>query len=171
MSHKHAQEPLLILVDKREQLPWKFVDHNVRIVYDILSVGDYSIFGFKDTVVIERKSLSDLFGSLNSDEKHIDFMAKLQRMSTYECKALVIESTYERILHPYNVHSRLHPSSVLGTLAKATAVLNIPVVFACGRRNAQDFVYRMFRHYKDSKTALRMDIDTKLRRTFTPLSV
>lgn len=171
MKSRSAREPLAIIVDKREQLPWRFIDHNVQIIYDILTVGDYSLFGYKTSVAVERKSLNDLYSSLNSKEKHEDFMRKMERMASYECKALVIESTYERVMHPYNVHSKMNPSSVISTLAKSAAIHNIPVIFACGRRNAQDFVFRMFRYYKESKSELCMTLDTKLRRTFIPYSV
>ena len=164
---KTSNNSFIIIVDKREQLPWQFTGYDVRLIYAILETGDYSIFGLQNNVCAERKSLSDLFGSLGKGHKV--FMDRMKRMRDFECKALVIEATYDRVLHPYKNYSKVHPSSVIGSLSKIAAVYNIPVIFAGGRRNAQSFVYHMFRHYRESKFKVEVKSDPTIKRTFSPI--
>ncbi|QDP57870.1 MAG: putative ERCC4 domain-containing protein [Prokaryotic dsDNA virus sp.] len=80
-----------IVVDSREQKPlWK-----KNLIVKKLDVGDYSIEGYENKIAIERKSLSDLFGTLGGGHKR--FKKELERAESYEYFAIVIEGNYRSI--------------------------------------------------------------------------
>lgn len=54
-----------IIIDTREQLPLSFTGHET--VRRKLDEGDYNILELEDKIVIERKSLPDLYQSITSD--------------------------------------------------------------------------------------------------------
>ena len=64
-----------IIVDTREQLPLSFTGHETirRKLYE----GDYNIAELEDKIVIERKTLQDLYGSIVQD--HDRFKAEILR--------------------------------------------------------------------------------------------
>jgi len=156
------------VIDKREQTPWLFKQMDAQITYSILQYGDYSILGHQDQITIERKNINDLFSSIGRN--HEDFMRKMKVLSEFKSKALVIEATYEQVVHPHKNYSRLEPAAVIGTLAKTISVYNVPVIFAGGRRHAQQFVYSMFVHFINNYS-VNIPLDQKIKRTFTPMEL
>lgn len=91
-----------ILVDTREQTPLSFVKDDVLIGTQAatLKVGDY-VAEFKDgslcPIIFERKSISDLFGTLTSGYKR--FRAELLRARELNVKLiLAIEGTISDVL-------------------------------------------------------------------------
>lgn len=56
-----------------------------------LREGDYSARGLEGRVAIERKSVSDLVGSLTHGRER--FVRELERLATYDFKAIVIEGS------------------------------------------------------------------------------
>lgn len=96
--------PFTIVVDSREQAPWSFlgltanadkeyaplaIDCNVQT----LPTGDYSIKGFEDSIVIERKSLGDAFGTFTHDRPRWE--REMDRMRKIPCCHVVIEGSLE----------------------------------------------------------------------------
>ena len=57
---------LQVVIDSREQMPLDF-GPEVPTVRRKLDAGDYSAAGFEHRLAVERKSLSDLLGSLTRD--------------------------------------------------------------------------------------------------------
>jgi ERCC4-type nuclease len=55
-------ERIKIIIDTREQKPLIFTDHET--VTRKLDEGDYNIVELEDKIVIERKSIQDLYGSI-----------------------------------------------------------------------------------------------------------
>lgn len=122
-SHEITQgEPILsdftILVDSREQAPFAFlgfteirtrqrnkqqikVSHPyvVQCTTATLTTGDYSIDGLQSQITIERKSLSDLVGTLTADRDR--FVRELERMSDEEFRftSVVVEASWPMLLH------------------------------------------------------------------------
>jgi DNA excision repair protein ERCC-4 len=114
-------EPLIrVAIDRREQLPYSFNNSVFEMVPSTLKSGDYSLVGFEDRYTLERKSLSDLLGSLTQGRER--FIREMLRVRTYEFSALILECTWSDILvgnWPL-LHgrpcSRVHPASIRGTL-------------------------------------------------------
>ena len=82
-----------ILIDTREQKPLDFSCETERAT---LSTGDYSLGGFVDSFCIERKSISDLIGTI--DFRNRDrFRRECERMRSCRFYALVIDGTKDDI--------------------------------------------------------------------------
>ncbi len=68
----------MIIRDTREQKGkgWKFrASANCLGVEEIkLDVGDYAIKGLEDTIMIERKTLGDLWGTLGGPKNYLRFL-------------------------------------------------------------------------------------------------
>jgi len=128
----------VIVIDTREQLPYRFKEKPV--IFASLKAGDYSLKGFEDEIAIERKQLNDLFSSLGKERER--FMKEMERLSSYTVKALIIEGNMKDVVSPVKSYSRLHPSSIVGSLVKLI-VMGIPVIFAGGRRMGEELTQRI----------------------------
>lgn len=101
----------IILCDTREQLPLPISAYPVERA--TLRTGDYSILGFERRFVVERKSLSDLIGSLTHDRER--FFVELDRMAHVQTAILLIEGDRDQIeMHSYR--SQATPQSLLASL-------------------------------------------------------
>lgn len=100
--------PFTIIVDTREQFPYHFTGFRadtrqryrplvIPVKRAALKSGDYSIDGFEDRVAVERKSLSDLYGSIGGERDR--FQREFERLAEYEYAAVVIEAGWPAILH------------------------------------------------------------------------
>lgn len=135
-------EKLNILIDTREQTPWTFKDHETERA--TLATGDYSLKGFTDLIAIERKSLPDLVSCVTSGRDR--FKAELQRMRSYRCKAVIVESTLKAIVeHQYR--SKTLPRAVLGSLASWQTRYGIPIIFAGDDTQAALYCEAMLRTF------------------------
>ncbi len=119
---------LIIIVDTREQRPFHFSDL-IEVRRAALPVGDYSLPGLEDQVVIERKSLSDLLGSITSGRER--FVKELRQLRAFRFAALVIEARWPDILSGmYGCLSQVHPNSVIGSLMSFAAKYNVIPILA-----------------------------------------
>lgn len=98
--------PFQVIIDTREQAPWSFrgltanADKGNRpLVIDFrtatLPTGDYSIAGFESRITIERKSLSDAFGTFTHDRER--WTRELERMASIESCHVVIEGSWDEL--------------------------------------------------------------------------
>lgn len=125
----------MLLQDTREQTPLLFPDDEVRVV--TLTTGDYSIMcddvDFRDRIAIERKSLSDLFGTVGNGRAR--FEREISRLAALERAAIVIEATMQDVIAgaPF---SQMNPRSVMGSLLAWYARYGIAPIFAGSRELA-----------------------------------
>jgi len=150
------KNPILdIVIDTREQLPWSF-GGAVRVTRAALSVGDYALvddLGF----AVERKSLSDLAGSIGSGSGWANMMDRVARMKAaqmFGCP-VVAECTYAELIYRYSEEGRL-ALAALGRPTRMTSnymdkrcaqlfFLGMPVLFAGDRQHARRMAYRLLR--------------------------
>ena len=130
--------PLLpsIVIDTREQEPLQF--SKLPTVEGTLSTGDYSVLGLENDFTVERKSLSDLFGSLTSGRDR--FMREIQRMNAFVFRRLLIIGSEWEIEQGVS-RSRVNPKAVLHSLA-AIEARGVPVVFSSSPANAAALIER-----------------------------
>lgn len=99
--------PFTIVIDTREQHPYSFTNFYtnsaegrrpllIRTSRETLRTGDYSILGMEDLIAVERKSLSDLYGTLGTGRER--FERELARFAKLRWGAVVIEAGWDRIL-------------------------------------------------------------------------
>lgn len=157
--------PFTILIDTREQLPYAFrnIDKKGRIVvtrFQGLKTGDYSLAGHESEIMIERKSLVDLYSTIGSElssgKEEDRFEREFQRMSEAEIAVVVVEASMEELLNPTafrdDWRSGLHPNSVFGVYTSWS--LRYPKVhwcFAGNREQAERLTFELLRKYYEQK--------------------
>ena len=106
---------ITVIVDTREQAPLNISMYETEL--GTLPVGDYGIKNFSDwncpDFIVERKSISDLVGSLTCGRTR--FMREIMKLRQFRFKALLIEGTREDIVAG-EYQSKASPASVIGSL-------------------------------------------------------
>ncbi len=160
-----TREPAILTTDSREQLPYrldlhvsKFVDFEHRRA--ALPEGDYAAHLPDDdspesTICIERKTLSDLLGSLTAGRER--FVRELERLEPYGHRMLIIEASLFTLARP-SALSHVHPASVIGSLLAFSQRYNIHTVFAGDRRYAQAFTFRACERWCRDRVAERVEV-------------
>lgn len=121
----------VVLIDTREKIPFDFTEFRNWIAgqkTQKLKVGDYSIEGMENLLVLERKTLSDLITTLM--QQRTRFFKVCEQMTKYRWRALLVEASYEDIKSSYDEDYTLaHPNAVSGTLDALEARFGIPVIY------------------------------------------
>lgn len=106
--------PLPVVIDTREKLPFAFPGDRFAPVRRTLTTGDYSLLGFEDRICIERKNLGDCVQTVIHDA--IRFRKQLTRMAGFDVAAIVVEADaadvwerrYDTAAEPAAVFGRLN---------------------------------------------------------------
>jgi hypothetical protein len=133
-----AHRILHILVDTREQYPWKFSSQQATTERRPLATGDYAIEADKRIVAaVERKSLNDLVSTLiNGRLRYV-----LADLASLPRAALVVEDRWSNVFKL----ERVRPAVVADGLAELNVRFpTVPFVFAETRPLAQEWAYRFF---------------------------
>lgn len=138
---KKRRDTRCILVDSREKRPWTFSSQKVIA----LKHGDYSILGGKGRIVIERKSLTDLFVTFSRDRWE-KFYAKMDRATdALDCVFLFIESSIAEVYRGIP-HSRIPTNYMLNRLLDLTK-LGVQIIFTGNSKKGPEFAEYVLRNY------------------------
>lgn len=103
-----------VLVDNREQRPLRFApDLGVDCGSATLPAGDYSVRGFTHLIALERKSVSDLVGTLTKGRER--FENELDLLEQYRWKAILVEGRRGDV-EAGIYRSMATPQSIIGSL-------------------------------------------------------
>jgi hypothetical protein len=127
---------LEILVDTREQYPYRFTSQQVRTVKRALPCGDYGIsVDGRFVAAVERKSLADLISSLSNGKLRY----ALAELAALPRAALVVEDRYSAIFKAHHVR----PAQIADGLAELQVRWpNVAIVFTETRPLAEEWTYR-----------------------------
>lgn len=131
---------LAVVRDTREQQPYEF---NRKIPYKdmTLNFGDYSIVGMEDMISVERKSLSDFYGSITHGRDRLKRM--FDRMQVAEFKALVIEAPEDMVMSPELSYSNVKQHSIYATIVSLEIKHGIHVYYG-SRKDCQIKIINWF---------------------------
>jgi len=132
-----------LIRDSREQCPLSFPEGQA-VEIGTLATGDYSLKGLQELCTVERKSLSDLIGSISQDRER--FSKELQRLRAYRCRALIIEANISDILE-HRYRSNMQPEAVIGSLASFQVKYELPIVFCGDAEGAARYTLAMLRNF------------------------
>lgn len=125
-----------IAIDNREKHAYSFANS----ISTHLETGDYAILEAPLAITIDRKNPQDAVSTII---QHRDrFIAEMERMQEYEYRAIVIESSLEDLLKPYQ-YSKAKPKAVIQSYTAFSIRYNIHVVYACNRTLAKTMTLRM----------------------------
>ena len=141
----------VIITDTRENCGYLFKNKEAeaKIVMKKLDVGDYSLEGYENEIVIERKRINELFGNFAGDRER--FMREVERMEKIPYKFLLIEGSFRDLVEMKKLPGKVSIKLVVATLISLMIKHNIKVVFAGSPKLAEQLVYRIlikFFNYK-----------------------
>lgn len=123
---KQCTTPYTIVIDTREQRPLCF-DNVItkesagsRVAVSIptktrgLKSGDYSIEGYERTFALERKSSSDLIGTISRGRER--FERELARMQDMDCSAVIVEAELADCVALCENTTRFHTEAFQNTI-------------------------------------------------------
>lgn len=156
-----------IIRDTREKDGWNFESEEkkpgkVRVVgtqISTLSTGDYSILGFEDQFLIERKnSILELFGNYTPVEHKQRFERELERMKNVKYKYLIIEGNLSKDLWGMSIQQFRFPipaSRILEWVEELSITYGIQVRYAgdCGKKLFRRLV-ELFVKEKNNETTI-----------------
>lgn len=131
-----------IIIDSRERRPLVF---GCDSIVKKLHVGDYGA-SFSDnhvfTVVFERKSIADLFGTLTFGYDR--FRKQINRASKASIIMIIaVEGTKERVLEGYK-HSKRDPASIIKQLETIRIKYSVETIFFPGRVSMANYIHDYF---------------------------
>jgi hypothetical protein len=130
-----------ILVDTREQNPWRFAGRRVRIKPQALRVGDYAVQGRQSMLVVERKSVEDLFHTMTKGLAR--FGRELERARGDGVRvAVVVEGDVHRVALGSR-WSWADPGRVVGQLYEVCAGYGAAPYFCDGRIAAESLAWSL----------------------------
>lgn len=114
----------------------------VPITVRKMQTGDYSIDGYEEQVVVERKEFSDLYKSMTSDRERFEReylrMAAIIADGGQAC--VVVEATYEQAL--FEPPTGAKPQAIESTWLSWWNKYRVPLVWAGPKDLAERFTYR-----------------------------
>jgi ERCC4-type nuclease len=136
-----------VVRDNREQKPWSFDSHPVRIEDATISTGDYTVAElceqdhndtYQPTVAIERKGGNDFINSITHDRDR--FKEEIKRAGDWPFPLqVIVEEPYSTFANNIGLMSYrgVTPSQVKGTIQTWQEHYNVKFVFTGNRANAQ----------------------------------
>ena len=128
-----------------------------------LDVGDYAIKGLEDTIMIERKTIGDLWGTLGNHKNYQRFLREMKRAENHRLKFLVIEGNLSDIDRGYR-YSKISANNIHAKLMSLQTKHNLHVIFAGRKDTARAYVRKLmsklYRYYLDG-TIKKVDGVTK----------
>jgi len=142
-----------IVIDTREQEPLVFRKSKYveGTVVKTLKTGDYSIEGHENRIAFERKSLSDLYGTVGKGHKR--FQKELERARNMDYFAVIVEAPFHAALvkdFPEAKYTRLRGDVVIKILMTIKMKYGVDVIFAQDRGEASTIIRHIFRAYLDN---------------------
>lgn len=163
IEYGNLKDEATIIVDTREQKPFKFGE--IPTCVECLNYGDYSLNPNKFKINIERKSLLDFASTFGAN--YTRFCKEVQRAKTDKAYLVVlVESNLNSALHfnyvPQLKYVRANPEFIFHNVREIMQKYNnIQFLFCDGRKEAADFVVKLFsmkRHLKHYDLQYHMDL-------------
>jgi ERCC4-type nuclease len=167
---RRKPQAFTIVVDTREQNPLQFTaSANVTgIVTKTLPVGDYSLLGYEHNIAVERKSATDLFGTLGKGHKR--FEQELRKSLQYDCFIILVECPFRKIQQkdfPEAHHSKMRGDVIIDILFTIKFKYGIDVIFATDRNEASAIIRNLFKAYlKHRQASVKKVIEEQHQRMF-----
>lgn len=134
-----------ILIDNREQKPYRFECFGAEVIEATLPCGDYSIPGFQDVVAIERKELNDLIGCLMGKDRE-RFERELQKGKYFDLFCVVVEASLDD-MSKSRYRSEMKPHAALQSIFAFQIRYRVPFLFCGNRAGAKYTTFSLLEKY------------------------
>lgn len=144
---KVGQDKFLIVRDTREKdgKGWSFraSANCLGMERKKLDVGDYTVSGLEDILMVERKTLGDLWGTLGNQKSYKRFLREMDRAKNHRLKYLVIEATLAEVDAGYK-WSKVSSANIHAKLISLQVKYNVHVIFAGRLDKARGWTRKLF---------------------------
>jgi len=140
LPQSRKRDDFEVFIDVGERYPYRF--GKAKVERRKLPVGDYALsYNGEIAAVAERKTLDNFLHEISTMEV---FKAKLQEMSSFRYKAVVLESPYADFINPKKLsyYSAPYVAEILADLA--VLFPDVQFIFFSNRKTANEWVYRWF---------------------------
>lgn len=142
---KKKYNKFTIIRDSREKkgCGWRFkASANCDgMIIKKLDTGDYSLEGYEDLIMIERKTIPDLWGSLGQWRER--FLKEMTRSLEFPARYLIIEGTLSDINKGFR-YSKLSSEYIIASLISLEVKYGIHVIFTNKRKDiARTYVRKL----------------------------
>lgn len=144
-------EPLVIIIDTREQTPWAFPEWQAVSRRGTLAAGDYAVEG-DERFAIERKSLEDFLGTISTGWARFRRELSRMRAGNHVARCILVEGDFEDVCFtadaqgiiqfPRHRHFNLSPQFVASRIAELT-LDGVSVLLAGNADYASQLAYRI----------------------------
>lgn len=107
-----------------------------------LDVGDYTVEGLEEVLMIERKTIGDLWGTLGNKKNYERFLREMKRAKDHKLKFLIIEGSLVDVNRGYG-YSQVPVENIHAKLISLQVKHNLHVIFAGRKDNARAYVRRL----------------------------
>lgn len=146
---------IVLIQDSREQTGYKDLFHN-RCIIEGLNVGDYSAVGLQDRIVVERKSMSDLVGSLTAGRKR--FEEEFRRARSLDFFAVIVEGSLSEVLEG-RYRSTALPEAIFQSVMSWTVRYGRAFIFCetreIGAKTTESLILKFARSFLQSAADIR----------------
>ena len=118
-----TEEQPIIVTDTREQTPLMFT--HLRSERGTLQTGDYSVRGLEEVFAVERKTLTDLVGSLTRERRR--FMREMHRLRGYQVARLLVVGTEMELMQMVSM-GRANLNQIEHSLLAVSVRYGVPAV-------------------------------------------
>jgi ERCC4-type nuclease len=155
-------EPIIV-IDTREQNPYKFKGR--LTVRKTLKAGDYSVSGFEQEIVIERKSCLDFLSSITRERER--FKQELDRLKEFKRAFIVVEAGVKDLINATRpargkklegytkpiteVKVKVDPKAIINSIISIMLRYGVIFYFAENRTDAENFVTGVLDKYYSLK--------------------
>lgn len=142
MAEEKAKHTIIRDTREKDGCGWKFrasANCQGMEVYK-LDTGDYSVKGYEHLIMVERKSIGDLWGTLTSGKER--FVNEMERARTIPARYLIIEGTVGDVDKGYK-YSQVSSEYIHGYLISLQVKYGIHVIFAGRQDQAQTYARRL----------------------------
>jgi len=156
---------LTIITDSRENTPFTFEGEDVENERRGLDVGDYTLAGFENRIVIERKTLNDYLSSITHTRKA--FERELRQLRAFDVPILMIETTWPELSLGMYGAREVHPSAALSSLMAFSMYYRVIPILCGDHPTGSELTERILRLYarmieRDAKKLSGKNTDAKL---------
>jgi ERCC4-type nuclease len=141
--------PGVIICDTREQSPFPFrsIDpwDEIPMKYAALATGDYSLVGYESVITIERKSVSDWYGSIGADRER--FTREMERLAEMRHAAVVIEGDWNALTVDRPATIQMSAKSSSHTMLSWSLRYGVHFWPCLNRRHAELVTFHLLRHF------------------------
>lgn len=147
---------MIIIQDTQEKNPFDFSFYGVEVKVQSLKTGDYTVEGFEDVVLIERKASADEIAG-NFSRKKDAWWREMERISKVQYKYILCEFPIDHV-NDYPKHSMAPKRDIIRTngmllsknLDRCIANYGVEVIFCNNKEAAEDRAFKLLKDVYDN---------------------